>query len=316
MANHIQVSVTFLCEDDLLQEILESIQCDYTGENSEHGIGTIDFNKIVPMPKSLDIESGSKTDEGIQLYLTAINPAVTYFGLEKLPLLEFQKLMKHTSFRKFKPLTPEQIENLRSKWPTDELLSYGKTCVENIRNYGAPTWYQWCYENWGTKWNGYDFCHASGSHTISFTTANGIPDPVFEQLSALYKDVEIILNWGGYWAGGCGEVRFKNGQCILDEFHGYHEVTVDVPSILGYPNDQYSLMFTPGFYGIDINDHLALLRHTLKSAIKDAERKGRIPKGYFDDAAFEQALKDAMDMRNERLEAWPDRNRCGIPATS
>ena len=76
MANNIQLSVTFLCEEARLQEILEFIQCDYAGEDSEYGIGTIDFNKIVPMPQSLDIESGSKTNEGIQLYLTAVNPTV------------------------------------------------------------------------------------------------------------------------------------------------------------------------------------------------------------------------------------------------
>ena len=41
------------------------------------GIGTIDFNKITPMPENLNIECGSNTDDGINLYLTS------YYGPQK-----------------------------------------------------------------------------------------------------------------------------------------------------------------------------------------------------------------------------------------
>lgn len=36
----------------------------------EDGVKCFDFNKIIPMPKSLDIESGSMTKECIMYYLT------------------------------------------------------------------------------------------------------------------------------------------------------------------------------------------------------------------------------------------------------
>ena len=33
----------------------------------------------------------------------------------------------------------------------------GKAAWRNIRDFGAPTWYDWCISNWGTKWNAYGY---------------------------------------------------------------------------------------------------------------------------------------------------------------
>ena len=53
MANHIHNSIAFFCDDNRLTEILEAIQCDNDGTNLKYGIGTIDFNKIIPMPNNI-----------------------------------------------------------------------------------------------------------------------------------------------------------------------------------------------------------------------------------------------------------------------
>ena len=56
MPNHVINHVSFTdCTPARRREILEAIQYDDNGENEYHGIGTIDFNKIIPMPESLDI---------------------------------------------------------------------------------------------------------------------------------------------------------------------------------------------------------------------------------------------------------------------
>ena len=49
MANHIHNSVTFFCDDNRLTEVMEAIRCDNDGDNINYGIGTIDFNKIIPV---------------------------------------------------------------------------------------------------------------------------------------------------------------------------------------------------------------------------------------------------------------------------
>ncbi len=59
-------------DEQKIREMLETIQYD------ELGLGTVDFNKIIPMPKSLNIESGSRTDRGLKAYSDCID--VYVFG--------------------------------------------------------------------------------------------------------------------------------------------------------------------------------------------------------------------------------------------
>ena len=120
----------------MLKEILSAICYDDSSEAEQTGIGTIDFNKITPMPPSLDIESGSSTDRGINLYLTSVNPSVRYYGKEKMDPVVFSSFLRHNA-----ALTPEEIQNATLYHSEDELLQLGKTAVENLMQYGATTWY-------------------------------------------------------------------------------------------------------------------------------------------------------------------------------
>ena len=61
MPNHVMNRVTFDCSEERLKEILSAICYDENADSADlTGPGTIDFNKITPMPPSLDIESGSR----------------------------------------------------------------------------------------------------------------------------------------------------------------------------------------------------------------------------------------------------------------
>ena len=61
MPNWVQNNLKLNASDEEMQNILEAIRDD------EKGIGSIDFNKITPMPESLKIESGSNTDKGLRM---------------------------------------------------------------------------------------------------------------------------------------------------------------------------------------------------------------------------------------------------------
>ena len=89
MPNHVINRLTFDCPEDRLKQILSEICYDKESDSDQKGIGTIDFNKITPMPESLNIECGSNTDDGINLYLTSVNPRVDYFGTDKLDKKQF-----------------------------------------------------------------------------------------------------------------------------------------------------------------------------------------------------------------------------------
>ena len=62
MPNHVINLVTLRGDETKIAELLEAIK------NDEIGRGSIDFNKIVPMPEALNITAGSETDKGLQFY--------------------------------------------------------------------------------------------------------------------------------------------------------------------------------------------------------------------------------------------------------
>ena len=145
MPNHVINRLTFDCPEEQLKQILAEICYDDSAEVETTGIGTIDFNKITPMPPSLDIEDGSNTNHGINLYLTSINPSVNYFGTDKMSPQEFdalaEKLNGHRHFFPHKTmLSSGEIAECTKYRSADELIRLGKIAVENLMNYGATTW--------------------------------------------------------------------------------------------------------------------------------------------------------------------------------
>lgn len=62
MPNHVENIITFKGDKKKILEMLEAIK------SNDYGLGTVDFNKITPMPESLNIEAGSRTDRGLKAY--------------------------------------------------------------------------------------------------------------------------------------------------------------------------------------------------------------------------------------------------------
>lgn len=60
MPNHVINKICMQGDPKEIQSMLEQIK------NDDFGIGTVDFDKIIPMPKSLDIESGTRTEYGLK----------------------------------------------------------------------------------------------------------------------------------------------------------------------------------------------------------------------------------------------------------
>lgn len=224
MPNHIINYIRFNCSQSKLTEILEAIQ--YTNPEEEYrGIGTIDFQKIIPMPESLSIVSGAPTDNAINVYLTSINPAITYMSGDKLEKKEFEELVTGLSrkrfFTKFTGTVPEpQIEHLKDSDELSRTLELGKQAVTNYQTHGATDWYWWCINNWGTKWNSYDGEPHDGTRSeISFFTANSAPHQIVERLSELYPDVGITHAWASEELDhpDNGERSYFDGQLMSSE---------------------------------------------------------------------------------------------------
>ena len=193
MPNWVQNNLKFDASDEEMQNILEVIK------NDEKGIGSIDFNKITPMPEALNIECGSNTDKGLRM--------VKEF-LESFP----EDIAKQEGFY------DELMEHLHDRGkdlPEEDrkIWELGVAAVDNINRYDAPTWYEWAYQNWGTKWNA---CHCSYNNEdkmLNFQTAQRTPLPVILKLSAAALGVQMSLEFADEDIGhNCGRVVFKNGD--------------------------------------------------------------------------------------------------------
>lgn len=219
MPNHVTNILEFRGNPEDIKRLMYEIKAD------EYGIGTIDFEKIIPKPKSLDIVCGSETTKAIELYLTSINPNVEYFGSEKMAIAKFNKLIEEITvekmFYRYKyNLSEDEVLKIKKRCEEeksnfDDIMNLGKTAVENFINYKATTWYDWCIDNWGTKWNAYDFCeNLDEDNKIIFNTAWADVCKVIQKLSEKFPSVYITYRWADEDFGsniGCVEF-FDNKQ--------------------------------------------------------------------------------------------------------
>lgn len=157
--------------------------------------GSIDFNKVITMPASLNVTAGSDTTPSLQLYLKAASPfCTTDYGVEKMTETEYdavlsrcQKLFPTCDFLSSTELDPADSNNLK-------LLVAGKVYADNIIRHGSPTWHEWCCDYWGTKWNAYD-CSQLEGNILSFHTAWNNAIPVVIALSEMYPSIRFEYAW-------------------------------------------------------------------------------------------------------------------------
>ena len=202
----------------VILEVLQAIQC--TGETQEeHGLGTIDFNKIIPMPESLNMPSGSEEDYSIAIYLT-----------NKLQIPHEQTLLENYISNRFSLNWPKEVvarcrEENYSEEEMDRLYELGKQYVSNKDNYGSTTWYDWCNKNWGTKWNASGCGFSSGC--LYFQTAWSTPEPIVKQLSKMFKDVYFKCSYADEdYGSNCGWYTYFNGE-IVDFYTPTGERAID-----------------------------------------------------------------------------------------
>lgn len=151
-----------------------------------------DFNAFIPMSKDLDIPSGSVGEEA-------------YACLHSNNDEDWQRYLEFGWVQEEGICTKDELTNFleerSKKFCKEGEMSWrelGNRYAENLKKYGAKTWYEWCTKNWGTKWNSYNaqivFARANKVR-IEFQTAWTPPIPVYRAISEQYSNVEIEALW-------------------------------------------------------------------------------------------------------------------------
>lgn len=90
--------------------------------------------------------------------------------------------------------------------------SLGEKEKEMCRKEGRPNWYDWNIDNWGTKWDGYNF-KKEDDNTFTFETAWSSVPRIIEKMSRQFPNVTFVYEWADEDTGyNCGQVEYINGN--------------------------------------------------------------------------------------------------------
>lgn len=203
MPNHVTNIIRLSGDGEKIAQMLEEIKYD------DIGLGSIDFNKIIPMPEDLNIEESSVMIRGYDQYKQFIDVYTLYGSQNTDNLLNI-------------PIENEDIFLRARKDIKSDEFALGKKAFQNEQKYGARSWYDWCIQNWGTKWNSYGYednlNYNAHPDSVRFETAWSAPHPVLEQLAGMHPDIEFEHKWADEDIGqNCGSRTYKNG-IIAEEY--------------------------------------------------------------------------------------------------
>jgi Ferredoxin-like domain in Api92-like protein len=137
------------------------------GSEEEGDETPFDFNRLIPMP----CELGETTADFGQAYCV-------YYG-------DAERIL---AYPWIKNLGIDTIEKLREHFDADpEHRATADQQKINIEKYGAPSWFEWRIQHWGTKSNACDAAiteNGDGSLHVNFETAWTFPFPIFQKLAA------------------------------------------------------------------------------------------------------------------------------------
>ena len=154
------------------------------------------LNNIYPIPNDLkNTTSGSFQSIGYD----------AQFG-------DYEKILSYEWIPNQLKTREELVEHLRGV--STEYITEGQKYKDNIEKYGCKSWYDWCVQEWGTKW---DVDATEGNRTDNeivyfFDSAWSPPTTWLQKASELYPDLKFHLE---YEEGGCcfaGDAYAENGD--------------------------------------------------------------------------------------------------------
>ena len=143
--------------------------------------GRVTFEKLLPIPKNLKITEGEivkkavacamskkSSDDFFKIVKAFKDKKESYYeNYWNMFKEECSSLEKIKEYEKELFFPDEDVKKLRIK----NLEELGNMYINNFLEYGCLNWYDWCIENWDTKWDAVDFEGSPEQEKLTFLTA-------------------------------------------------------------------------------------------------------------------------------------------------
>ena len=189
MPNYVYNTVTFRPED---VDKVKALVCN----NDE----PFDFNKIIPMPESLNITSGSPTYDAMKYLAGKLDELTKYPDEGEEPDPSFFSEMDTLGYR-----SPQTLP---------ELKVFAGIVKDNMEKYGCTDWYTWRNMHWNTKWNACDAYWVD--NVCHFDTAWSDPEPVFLELSRILG-ISFTVECEEESLAFCSRAGYENGEKVCEQ---------------------------------------------------------------------------------------------------
>lgn len=108
---------------------------------------------------------------------------------------------------------------------SDTFCRFDGVGPDEEQKFGRNTWYEWCCDNWGTKWNANDAELEDEDDDFLryvFNTAWAAPEPVIRELSAKYRVKVVDEFYDEDFGNNCGKLTACDGDIEFENHeHGW-----------------------------------------------------------------------------------------------
>ena len=190
------------------------------------GKPAFDFNAIIPQPACVEgTESSNVTEIGFYALTGLVrNEFPCSFGASD-PLKFYRDFPRHLMVTR-----KHFLEWLTEHHP--DVVEKGRKTLQCFRETGCMSWYEWNTENWGTKWDAYEYepvSRSEGCAVLRFQTAWSPPRPVLAALAAQWPMLTISVEsideggWAyrGAYANGIGALeKCEEDDAMYERVYG------------------------------------------------------------------------------------------------
>lgn len=282
MPNHIQNRLQFIGDNKEVQKVLNHIKGKYDDGKEMQ----IDFNKIKPMPKELNIE----THSGVEMWAEICTGQIDFASLFQPMETSASEMFKNGKYgtlasrmsagTAMEHLTGKRKGNVKDLSEAD--FNMFIQCLKNYRKHGFISWFEWSKSNWGTKWNAYDQNDKRNTaDTIYFQTACSAPLELMQELSKMFPLVKIAFAYADEDSGSnAGKIIFENGEATeVNQPEGQSKDAYDIYFEL-HPDRINDYKLVGDKYETTVENRLSLKWGTLKSWHFDGEQGQKLMKEY------------------------------------